>query len=616
MSAARILVVVVCVIVLLPTQTTVIRTLGGNESGSLVHGSNQFQDASEDTGQMFLEDDFSSTPIGLNQSAWSISMLNDPQLSWIDGDRIGLICTPFTRLTLTSKIETEPSMLAEFNLSFTGGRSYFGVGWSDSLPSNSSPWISNLRFSQNGVFIDFWDGQVYLVTYVNGSRTATPVEVTELDTVQNYCLLWTSSLVTLVVDGVPAGSISTQIPLSPLPFVLTISGHNYRVDSDLLAVDYVSLSTMPESPDDEIPTIDLLWPEDGSEVSQGELIDFEVSGPVESVYWMWDSDSQYTLECPWDIPTFGMIGRHSLTVFLVCENGTQIQEEFSFSIVPVSEELHAWYIDFSPQVDGMLDSDESRLTCMNHLTAWGEDREGINLDAHLGMSSSGFYLSLYSPVADSWNTRISLLFDGNDNGAWDHDGTDDISVTVAGPSAYQDYSCIRAASGCILERGNYPGLVFASGVYEDGICAEFFVPISENRTEVCFGLMIIQGGYAMSYPFRSNAEYAPRLSRVQTSNAPSPLPYALGTVGTLVALCAAIIGVTSVVGRGRMSPRYQLDDEELERLRTLLLSYPGITEERIRQMMSIDCETLHEKIEFLVSHNHIEPRLLNGVREK
>ena len=184
--------------------------------------------------EVLLEDTFVTEPLGFNDSLWNITTNNAPTLSWIDSDSTAMKSDMFTSsATLESISSFGPEVIAEFEFSFTQGLCYFGIGWSDPYIVFGEEWFTNLRACQNGVFIDYCDTELFLVSYNDGNRVATPIKNLNLTATHTYTLIWHSSLVSLYVDGVEYGSISRHIPSISLQFMLTISGHHYLVQKTL-----------------------------------------------------------------------------------------------------------------------------------------------------------------------------------------------------------------------------------------------------------------------------------------------------------------------------------------------------------------------------------------------
>ena len=250
--------------------------------------------------ESLFEDDFDTLPFGFNTSLWNLSTHSNPPITWENDERLVLEAEPLSYAILTSIIESGPSVSAEFNLTFSEGLCYFGVGWVDRVVDTSNEWQANLRLSKNGVFIDYWDKELCLVCYSDGVRIAAPVQNISLRTEHQYRIEWHLTHVNLFVDNIEKVVISRRIPQVSLPFVIATSGHYERSGNDRLSIEYIRVSFLTSNYFD-YPVINLIWPLNGSQISHYDSIDFDLRESDCALIYSWDNSDNMTVMTPWDV---------------------------------------------------------------------------------------------------------------------------------------------------------------------------------------------------------------------------------------------------------------------------------------------------------------------------
>jgi hypothetical protein len=154
----------------------------------------------QELGDIVLYDEFTSGSLGFNSSLWTYTTYGGPTMTWMDDEVLVLNSEMFTQVTLESTIETGPETVAEFDIRFSNGHSYFAIGWADETIDPVNEWVSNFRVCQNGVFIDYWDGELFLVTYSDGNRFVTELPEIDFTAQHHFSLMWGESLSQVITD--------------------------------------------------------------------------------------------------------------------------------------------------------------------------------------------------------------------------------------------------------------------------------------------------------------------------------------------------------------------------------------------------------------------------------
>ncbi len=562
--------------------------------------------------EVLLEDTFVTPPFGFNDSLWNITTNNLPTLSWIDSDSLAMESELFTSATLESINNFGPEVIAEFEFSFTQGLCYFGIGWADQYIMQGEEWITNLRACQNGVFIDYYDTELFLVSYNDGNRVATPIMNVNLTSLHTYTLVWHSSLVSLYVDGVEYGSISRQIPSVSLQFMLTTSGQHRLVQRDTLLIDKVTIGTLEWNHYDDIPEVSLIWPANNSQVYDFDFIDLEIVGQSSTTY-SWDDQTYISLHSPWDIQVPDQEGFHTLDIYSEGAIGNITSIHLLFEVISEIPSIDVWNTIVAPVIDGELSVQEQNSMTMYNLSFRGEDRQPVKVEVLIGYAGEALYVGMATPVQDHWNSRISLLIDGRGDGIWGEAEVgvyEDIRITVSGPSLDNRFKGIYSPTGQQIQ---ITGVTYSSGVTSQGLVAEFLVPLDSvagNFTSgLGFGMIASCGGYDAFYPISiMESDYC--VLQIAKSSGARPQDSFAGFIGSsiiLVGLSSIIIGIFLVrKKRGFLEIEETLENESLERIRTLLLSHPQISLERLALLADTDTQNARKLIKHLQSKGLLE----------
>jgi len=561
---------------------------------------------------VLLEDNFVTAPFGFNDSLWNITRSNNPTLSWIDSDSLAMESEIFTSATLESINNFGPEVIAEFEFTFTQGLCYFGIGWVDQYTVQGEEWATNLRACHNGVFIDYCDTELFLVSYNDGNRVATPIRNLNLTRTHTYTLVWHSSLVSLYVDGVEYGSISRQIPSVSLQFLLTTSGQHYLVHRDTLLIDKVTIGTLEWDHYDDIPEVSLIWPANNSQVYSFDFIDLEIVGQNNTTY-SWDGQTHISLYSPWDIQVPDQEGLHTLDIYSEDSIGNSTSLHLRFEVISEVPSTQVWNTLVAPIIDGELSIQEQNSMTMYNLNFRGEDRQIVMVDVLIGYVGESLYVGMATPVPDHWNSRLSLLIDGSGDGIWgdaDVGVYEDIRITVSGPGLQNQFRGIYSHTGQEIQ---IAGITYSPGVTSEGLVAEFLVPIDSVggnfTTGLGFGMIVSCGGYDAIYPI-SIMESVDCVLQIAKSSGGRPQDSFVGFIGSsiiLVGLSSLIIGIFIVrKKRGFLEIEETLENESLERMRTLLLSHPQISLERLALLADTDTRHARELVEILQKKGLLE----------
>ena len=269
---------------------------------------------SDSLGELIFAEDFQIAPLGFNESNWNLITINSPSLAWMNENSLDLWGERFKSTVLKSSQLFGPDIVADINVSFSLGSCYFCIGWCDDWRDEEHDWIANGRECENGVFIDCWDGELFLVTYADGERTASLIETGDLVGWHNIRIEWTESLIQLDIDGENVDYISKTIPQTQVAFSFMISGHHSQVEPGRLSIDSLRIFEYSRSPSQSDPEITLLWPANNSIVHPCSLIDFEVRGAESNLTCSWEKRYPFDVSAPWDVPVPFIIYGPQLTL--------------------------------------------------------------------------------------------------------------------------------------------------------------------------------------------------------------------------------------------------------------------------------------------------------------
>jgi hypothetical protein len=561
----------------------------------------------DESGETLLYDDFTSAPIGFNSSLWNLFTVNNPTLTWADGDSQVFNSEIFMHTTLESVVNTGPEVIAEFNMSFTGGVSYFGVGWADEFQDPVNNWISNLRVCQNGVFIDYWDDELLLVSCRDGESVSTIIPDLNLIQEHLYRLSWSESLVRLHIDGVERGVISKCVPSLGLPFTITASGHHRLVRHDQLIIDRVSVYVRELCETEVYPNISLIWPSNTSTLFAFDEVDIEIEGEDGGGLYSWDGQTNTSFLTPWDIPVPLLLGLHSLDVYAKDFKDNWSSLHMIFTVIDQERSISVPDSAIEPLIDGIVNEEESVSFSRFESNMRGQDRSEIPFTLFTGYYNNSLYVGMVTTLPDRFHSRISLYIDGEGSGIWGDSeigSLEDIRITSQAPSADQFYRGITTPYG---QEVHPLGVVYDSGVSDSGVTSEFLIPVQSvgGNSTIGLGLFLVisQGGFESHFPIGDGEILIVASSGPRVSTSFDGLSFIVILVGAYI--------LTTAVFAWKKKPKTQIDvtleDEELERIRTLLNSHPEISIERLALLSNTDTKSVRMSIDRLIRNDMIEP---------
>jgi len=565
----------------------------------------------DELGPLITGDYFNTLPIGFNSALWDFSTFGNPSLAWEDAERFVLHTSMWQYSILKTKVMTGPEVIADFNVTFSGGLCYFGIGWSDRLWEPGSEWVTNLRLSDNGVFIDYWDNELYLVSCFNGTRVAAHIPSIDVTLWHHFRLCWSESLVRLEVDDLLCAFVSCSIPSCPLPFVITTSGHHNRVQSDQLRLEDVRLFSRVREPMADDPQIVLLWPGNKSTVYTTDLVDLQVDGSDGALVCSWDDDANSSITSPWDIPVPSVPGIHDLTLSSRTEGGVwrtrslriEVEEQITGLGIPVTE---ASFI-----IDGVVEGVEKGWTREFKALFRNEARDEVTISLYVGSTSEALYVGLGSHLPDRWNTRIALLVDGEGDGFWKTLSVSpprDFAVCVGAPAADTRFEkeSLTTPSGVVFSRSLLPGLTYDSDVKDGVVSAEFLIPLAaigaNSSSALGFGLKLSEGGQDWCFPAWYSSTSPPHLPLVHPSPLNAEVPVLLWAATALGLAGVWILGVHTLMRsrytsgtHGGVPPM----SERQERVLVLLESHPVLSIERLGALAGLDLPSARKTLQEL-----------------
>ncbi|MFX1416715.1 MAG: hypothetical protein ACFFC0_07870 [Promethearchaeota archaeon] len=497
-------------------------------------------------------------------------------------------------------------VIVDMSFSYSLGVSYFSIGWCDEWRDKGSEWRIDFRQCNNGVFIDYWDDALFLVSYLDGERTVAPIRDVDLTGIRNFRIAWISSLVILEVDGESIAFISKNVPLGPLPFSIAISNHRHVQAGDNLVLDYVRLYRYDRTPKPFDPQIVHLWPNNGSSVFMDDTVDFHLLGASGPLYYSWDDEGYVPVDSPWDVPVPELNGDHTLHLKATNDGLHWSTGRFVFYVRDYPPILEAGSMSRTPLIDGLFDSDDTSGATQFEITLRNECREEVAVSIALGFTESHFYVALESPVADTYHSRATVYFDGNADGLWS-DNSSDACVTCPSPSGDAVYDKVEEPQGTSVISRSPEGFARASATQDDGVFYEFMVSHSTLGINISrgigLGIRISHGGINFALP---RMDSLPNSSPLVVKNdgvltAPSSILYRLSVV--VVITLGVVVGAIGnlLMKRETFSLEQTLRNERLERVKLLLFSHERISVDRVSRMIGSDSEETESLIVELLS---------------
>ncbi|UCH04208.1 MAG: hypothetical protein JSW05_11625 [Candidatus Thorarchaeota archaeon] len=565
-----------------------------------------FGHISDSMGELLFSEEFQSPSLGFNNSNWNLTRISNPSLFWIDDEKTQLSACLLGGSVLTAMQVFNRGVIADVSFSCSLGVSYFSIGWCDQWEDKGSEWIVDFRQCNNGVFIDYWDDGLFLVSYLDGERTVAPIHGVDLTRVTNFRIAWISSLVILEVDGEPSAFTSSNVPLGPLPFSIAISNHRHMLVNDNLVLDHVRVYNYDRSPKPLDPQIVHLWPNNESSVFIDDTIDFHLLGGSGSLYYSWDDEDYVGVDSPWDVPVPEVNGDHTLHVKATNDGIQWSTGRFVFHVRNYPPILEASSMPSEPIIDGLFKSDDASGAAQYEVTLRNECREDVVVSIALGFTKSHLYVAMESPVSDTYHSRATLYIDGNADGFW-NDNSSDACVTCPSPSGDPLYDKVERPHGTSVVFRSPEGFARASATQDDVVFYEFMVSHSTLGINISrgigLGIRISHGGINLALPRMDSLSHSSPLvvKNDGVLTAPSIILYRLSVV-VVVALgvTAGAIG-NLLMKRETFTLEQTLRNERLERVKLLLFSHERISIDRVSRMIGSDSEEAESLIVELLS---------------
>ena len=567
---------------------------------------------SEDIGRLIFEEAFQDSPSGFNETQWNFIAINDPSITWTGGEQLNLWGESYSSALLRSRTVFEPGVILELNVSFTQGTCYTLFGWCDEWQDEAGEWIANGRQCENGVFIDCWDGELFLVTYCDGERSVTRIVCDDVNGWRIVRIEWTESLVRLEINEISAAFVSQTIPKTPLPLTFIVSGHHGKAEPGRLSLESLLLYQYERNDTSMDPEITLLWPENNSIVYPGELIDFEVRGSKGNLTFSWEMAHKYRVESPWDVPVPCVIvpDVNDFPVLLHLSVEAESNEEhhssfiFTFQIDNHVHYLDARFMSEEPVVDGILDENEVDLASQYTASFLSECNEKVNVNMLVGHTSDSLYIAFESPIPDSYHSRTTLFLDADADREWSNN-LSDIGITIASPNANTDYTCVFGA----FEES--PSNLVCDALGNDGVVTyEFVIPLtcfnSSREDGIGFGIQLSHGGYDLTYPVKNLTSLVCSLYLLD------PVFHMGQTISigiVLILVCVSVAVPIYLSRKENFTFEQRLHDENLERIKILLLSHQQLDESRLARMMNMELHVVEPLVEELLARGFPASRI-------
>lgn len=554
-------------------------------------------------------DAFESPPLGYNQEIWK-PIPNSQTVRWEDSEHLVLESDPSTFTAITSKIELSPDvfvigpqdpivsgangLIADFDFTFTGGDTYFGIGWIDMNTLSLDNWTGNFRNAPSGVFLDYWDSQVNLVSCAQGERSVIVLPQLALYNSHHFRLIWRDSVVILLIDSRVQCCITENIPTENMPFVVASAAFDQMVGIDRFTLDRVALLTFANLDRPDAPLPILLWPQNGSHILDTSELAFEIYGGTDELQYSWDYGGWYETTESLSISVPTKQGEHLLQIEAENYNGNITDQAYHFYVEHQVTNYDAYGLTATPKIDGIIESSERAAATESSIILLREDGVAVPCVMTCGFSNDSVYLGLESSIPDGLYTSVSIFVDADGSGIWGdtpEGAPPDYLIRINAPSALNRDDGVWLFNGMassLLEHDAKVSIVTKNNMMslEALIGIE---PSDASTNAFCFGLLITQGGVSNYYPSQNLLQEGFKLARINNLGAK---PAQLGIIGGLAAsLGITIVGVIAIVYRKVKSiPHLQTTsalEENLERVRTLVTSYPRAKLEKLREMSGL-----------------------------
>lgn len=585
--------------------------------------SNQLE-INEDNIQLF-GDSFNSPPNGYDQRIWE-PQENSTNTIWNEDDFLVFDAVPNTHCTMKSKLELNTEvyvigpdsptvtyangLISDFNFTFTGGQTYFGIGWVDLSSIELETWTGNYRDSENGIFIDYWDNRIHLVTCSEGQASVTVLPQLYLYDNMNFRLIWRESTVILLINNEIQACLYENIPNDIMPFAITTAGFDHRVGIDQLKIDHVGVYTFGYPDISEAPLPLLLWPHNGSTVLATQEIIFDILGGVYDMQYSWDYGGWYEKSEPWIISIPDEPGQHLLQIAVENFIGEITSQTYYFTVENGADYLGTYEMSEIPHIDGNIESWEKSSGTESSALFMQDDRTLSSAELVTGFLNGSLYFGLETQIHDGLYTSMTMYVDSDGSGSWG-DVSKDFLLKISAPSD------ILACEEIIYADGTNISLHDArvqcnSSTKNDMLCLEIMLNTNVFHTDssenIYLGLRIEQGGISNTFPATINHVGQIDLVRIEhLGERPiSPLSYA----GIFIGVGFVVIGVISLSYRRSKYRRrlitHPVREEKLERVLTLVSSYPRARVDRLRKMSGLESEEFDSALLELVKQRVIE----------
>jgi hypothetical protein len=397
------------------------------------------------------------------------------------------------------------------------------------------------------------------------------------------------------------------VPSLGLPFTITASGHHRLVRHDQLIIDRVSVYVRELCETEVYPNISLIWPSNTSTLFAFDEVDIEIEGEDGGGLYSWDGQTNTSFLTPWDIPVPLLLGLHSLDVYAKDFKDNWSSLHMIFTVIDQERSISVPDSAIEPLIDGIVNEEESVSFSRFESNMRGQDRSEIPFTLFTGYYNNSLYVGMVTTLPDRFHSRISLYIDGEGSGIWGDSeigSLEDIRITSQAPSADQFYRGITTPYG---QEVHPLGVVYDSGVSDSGVTSEFLIPVQSvgGNSTIGLGLFLVisQGGFESHFPIGDGEILIVASSGPRVSTSFDGLSFIVILVGAYI--------LTTAVFAWKKKPKTQIDvtleDEELERIRTLLNSHPEISIERLALLSNTDTKSVRMSIDRLIRNDMIEP---------
>ncbi|MFW9975948.1 MAG: hypothetical protein ACFFDQ_11815, partial [Candidatus Thorarchaeota archaeon] len=357
----------------------------------------------------------------------------------------------------------------------------------------------------------------------------------------------------------------------------------------------------------------LLWPQNGSHILSTNEIYFDIYGGTHELSYSWDFGGWYMIPEPWTISVPSDGGWHTLQIEAENYFGQITSQEYRFYVEHQLTSFNAYEMSITPEIDGIRQSWEKDDASEFELIFLSEDGTTSHSKMSVGFLNDSLYLGVETSIPDGLYTSIMIYIDADGSHRWGDSSPGvvmDYLVSVNAPSSLIEENIVMFCDGSSITLQD-SAIEFAVATQNDLISFEGIFnseTLNPDMSQVQFSVRIQQGGVSDYFPLPYYSLESFQLATIEYLG-PKPTHTFL-FVGIVVGLGVLMIGVLSLTYRKSKlvsSPFLKpLPEEELERVRTLVISYPRVRLEKLQSMSGLSAVEFESALSRLIQDQIVD----------